>query len=315
MVWRETRGATMNVAIWNLLRETYKEWKEDNASRLAAALSYYTAVSIAPMLVLLVTALGWFYGDESARMELNSRLQGIVGPQAAEVIQAVIEGADQPDAASVAGILSILTLLWGASNVFVQLQDSLNTIWGVELKPNAGFMATIRERFLSFGMILVIGFLLLVSLILSAILSAFSGALRDFLPGMDFLWQVVSFVVSFGVTTLLFALIYKVLPDVEIGWRDVWMGATVTALLFTVGKWLLGIYLGYSSTSSAYGAAGSLVVLLIWIYYSAQIFLFGAEYTQVYAYTYGKGVVPDKKAQYIDPQDRAEAEAAGAVKS
>ena len=305
----------MNVAIWNLLRETYKEWKEDNASRLAAALSYYTAVSIAPMLVLLVTALGWFYGDESARMELNSRLQGIVGPQAAEVIQAVIEGADQPDAASVAGILSILTLLWGASNVFVQLQDSLNTIWGVELKPNAGFMATIRERFLSFGMILVIGFLLLVSLILSAILSAFSGALRDFLPGMDFLWQVVSFVVSFGVTTLLFALIYKVLPDVEIGWRDVWMGATVTALLFTVGKWLLGIYLGYSSTSSAYGAAGSLVVLLIWIYYSAQIFLFGAEYTQVYAYTYGKGVVPDKKAQYIDPQDRAEAEAAGAVKS
>jgi membrane protein len=302
------------VAIWNVLRETYKEWKDDNASQLAASLSYYTAVAIAPLLVLLVTVIGWFYGLNSAQVELIARLRGMVGPQAAEVAQAVIESADQPDVATGAGIISFLVLLWGASNVFVQLQNSLDIIWGVELKPSTGFMATIKERFLSFGMILVIGFLLLVSLILSAVLSAANGAVRDFLPGMDLLWEIVNFVVSFGVTTLLFALIYKVLPDAQIGWREVWVGATVTALLFTIGKWLLGIYFGYTSTSSAYGAAGSLMVLLIWIYYSAQIFFFGAEYTQVYASTYGKGIIPDEKAQYADPQDRAEAKATGAVK-
>lgn len=302
------------MAIWNLLRETYKGWKENNASQLAASLSYYTAVSISPLLVLLVTIVGWFYGLNSAQMELIAGLRGMVGPEAAEVAEAVIESADQPDVATSAGVISFLVLLWGASNVFVQLQNSLNTIWGVELKPSAGFIATIKERFLSFGMILVIGFLLLVSLILSAVLSALGGTVRDFLPGMDILWEIVNFVVSFGVTTLLFALIYKVLPDAEIGWREVWIGATVTALLFTIGKWLLGIYFGYSSTSSAYGAAGSLMVMLIWIYYSAQIFFFGAEYTQVYASTYGKGVIPDEKAQYSDPQDRAEAKAAGSVK-
>jgi len=294
----------MTIAIWNLLRETYKEWKDDEASHLAASLSYYTAIAIAPLLVLLVTLVGWFYGNDSAQMELIAQLQGMVGPQATEVVQTVIESADQPNVATVAGVLSFVTLLWGASNVFVQLQNSLNTIWGVESKPKTILLATIKERFLSFGMILVIGFLLLVSLILSAVLSALSGAWHDWLPGMDFLWQTVNFLVSFGVTTLLFALIYKVLPDVQIKWRDVWVGATVTALLFTVGKWLLGIYLGYSSTSSAYGSAGSLIVLLIWIYYSAQIFFFGAEYTQVYAYTYGEGVVPNDKAQYSDPKDR-----------
>jgi membrane protein len=283
-------------SIWALLKETYTEWRNDKVPRLAAALSYYMAVAIAPLLVLLVTTVGWFFGNDSAQVQLIGQLQGMVGPQAAEVVEAVVESADEPNVATVAGIVSFLTLLWGASNVFVQLQDSLNTIWGVELKPSAGFMATVKERFLSFGMILVIGFLLLVSLILSAVLTALGGGLRDLLPGMDLIWQMVDFVISFAVTTLLFALIYKVLPDVEIGWRDVLMGATATALLFSIGKWLLGIYLGYSSTSSAYGAAGSLVVLLIWIYYSAQIFFFGAEFTQVYATRYGQGVRPTQDA-------------------
>jgi membrane protein len=184
---------TMNLANWKLLQETYKEWRDDKASRLAASLSYYTAVAIAPLLVLLVTLVGWFYGNDSAQVELMGQLQGMVGPQAAEVVEAVVESADEPSVATVAGIVSFLTLLWGASNVFVQLQDSLNTIWGVELKANTGFMTTLKERFLSFGMILVIGFLLLVSLILSAVLSALNGAWRDWLPGMDFLWQIVNF--------------------------------------------------------------------------------------------------------------------------
>jgi membrane protein len=287
-------------SIWDVLRRTFKEWQTDNASRLAAALSYYTAVAIAPLLVLLVMAIGWFYGRDSAQMQVVAQLHGMVGPQGAEVAEAVIESADQPNLAGIAGILSFLTLLWGASNVFVELQDSLNTVWGVEVKERkAGIKAFIRERMLSFGMLLVIGFLLLVSLVLSALLSAFNGYLGEQMPGLDLLWRVVEFVVSFGVTTLLFALIYKVLPDADFSWRDVWIGAAFTALLFTIGKWALGLYLGNQTTTSAYGAAGSLVVLLIWIYYSAQIFFFGAEFTQVYARGVGEGVTPDEKAQPI----------------
>lgn len=294
-------------SVWELIKQTYKEWSNDKASRLAAALSYYTAVAIAPLLVLLVTAIGWFYGRDSAQVQLVGQLRGMVGPQGAEVAEAVIQSADHPTVAGIAGILSFLTLLWGASNVFVELQDSLNTIWGVELKPRTGIKATIRERFLSFGMILVIGFLLLVSLILGAVISALGNVFSGLLPGMEFLWQVVNFVVSFGVTTLLFALIYKVLPDAKFAWRDVWMGAAVTALLFTVGKWLLGLYLGNTSMSSTYGAAGSLVIFLVWIYYSAQIFFMGAEFTQVYSRCLGDGVVPDEKAQPISTPQPGEA--------
>lgn len=287
-------------SIWNILKQTYKEWRDDKASRLAAALSYYTAVAVAPLLVLLVTVIGFFYGQDSAQVQLIGQLRGMVGPQGAEVAQAVIESADKPSVAGIAGILSLLTLLWGASNVFVELQDSLDTIWGVELKKrNTGIKAMIRERFLSFSMILVIGFLLLVSLILTAVLSAVGNLLGGMMPGLALLWQVVNFVVSFGITTLLFALIYKVLPDAKFSWSDVWMGAAVTALLFTIGKFVLGLYLGNQTMSSAYGAAGSLVVLLIWIYYSAQIFFFGAEFTQVYARRIGDGVVPEENAQPI----------------
>jgi membrane protein len=294
--------------IWNIVRRTFKEWSTDKASRLAAALSYYTAVAIAPLIVLLVMAIGWFFGQDSAQLQLVSQSRGVVGPQGAEVVEAVVESADQPNLAGIAGILSLLTLIWGASNVFVELQDSLNTIWGVELKPRKrGIMVFIRERLLSFGMILVIGFLLLVSLVLGAIISALGGFLGELLPGMAFMWQVVDFVLSFVVTVILFALIYKVLPDAKFAWADVWMGATVTALLFTIGKWLLGLYLGNQTLSSAYGAAGSLVVLLIWLYYSAQIFFFGAEFTQVYARRAGDGVKPDEKSQPITSPQPGEA--------
>jgi membrane protein len=241
-------------------------------------------------------------------MQLVGQLRGLVGPQGAEVAQTVIESADTPDLARVAGILSLMTLIWGATNVFVQLQDSLNTIWGVEVKErNLDWKSLLRERVLSFSMILVVGFLLLISLILSAFISALGGILNEFLPSWETVWQVANFMLSFAVTFLLFAAIYKVLPDADFAWRDVWMGATVTALLFTVGKWLLGLYLGYQTPASAYGAAGSLVVLLIWIYYSAQIFFFGAEFTQVYARRAGDGVAPDEKAQPIRSPQPGEA--------
>jgi membrane protein len=294
--------------IWNIVHRTFKEWSTDKASRLAAALSYYTAVAVAPLLVLLVTSIGWFYGRDSAQVQLVAQLRGVVGPQGAEVARVVLESADRPDVAGIAGILSLLTLIWGASNVFVELQDSLNTVWGVELKPRKrGIKVFIRERLLSFSMILVIGFLLLVSLILSAIISALGGFLGELLPGMAFIWEVVNFVLSFVVTVVLFALIYKVLPDAKFAWADVWMGATVTALLFTVGKWLLGLYLANQTLSSAYGAVGSLVVLLIWVYYSAQIFFFGAEFTQIYARRAGDGVEPDEKSQPISSPQPGEA--------
>jgi membrane protein len=204
------------VSIWSIVKRTFKEWSTDKASRLAAALSYYTAVAIAPLLVLLVTAIGFFYGKESAQVQLIGQLQGIVGPQGADVAKAVIESADQPNLAGIAGILSLLTLIWGASNVFVELQDSLNTIWGVETKPShKGVMTFIRERFLSFSMLLVIGFLLLVSLILGAFISALGGFIGGLLPSLAIIWQIVNFVLSFVVTVVLFALIYKV-------WRGVY---------------------------------------------------------------------------------------------
>jgi membrane protein len=286
--------------IWSLLKATFQEFRDDKASRLAAALSFYTALSIAPLLVLLVTLMGWFLGGSDAQTQVVSQIQGLAGSEGADVAQSVLESADQPNLANLAGILSLLVLFWGASNVFAQLQDSLNTIWDVELKPDVGIMETAKNRLLSFGMILVIGFLLLVSLVLSTALSALGSGFAGILPGgLGWVWQVVEFVISFGVITLLFALIYRVLPDVKIGWRDVWAGAAVTALLFVIGKYLLSFYLSFQSTGSAYGAAGSLMVFLIWIYYSAQIFFFGAEFTQVYARRYGRGIVPDKKAQYV----------------
>lgn len=288
----------MRVA-WQIIKETYTGWMTDRASRLSAALSYYTAVTIAPLLVLVVAAIGAFYGENSAQARLAWQIRGLVGVEAARAAEAVVQSADQPTLVGIAGVLSLLTVMWGMSNVFVELQDSLNTIWGVELKPDAGIIDMIRGRFLSFGMVLVIGFLLLVSLVLTTVLSAMSTFLGTLLPEMALLWQAIDLILSLGVTTLLFALIYKVLPDAKFAWRDVWMGATFTAVLFTIGKWLLGLYLGNTSLSSAYGAAGSLVILLIWIFYSAQIFFMGAEFTQVIASHFGEGVAPDEKAQPI----------------
>lgn len=285
--------------IWNLLKATFQEFKDDKVPRLAASLSYYTALAIAPLLVLLVTIIGWFLGNSGAQDQIIGQLAATAGPDAASVAESVLASAEQPNLARTAGILSLLILFWGASNVFAQLQESLNTIWDVEPKPDLGFLHTAKDRLLSFGMILVIGFLLLISLVLSTALSAIGSAFSGLLPGADWIWQIVELAVSFGVITLLFALIYRVLPDVKIAWRDVWMGALVTAVLFVIGKYALSFYLSFQSTSSAYGAAGSLVVFLIWIYYSAQIFFFGAEFTQVYARLYGEGVVPDSKAQYI----------------
>ena len=292
----------------SLLKETFKEWNEDKASRLAAALSYYTVFSLAPLLVLVIAIAGAVLGEQAAEGQLVGQIRGLVGQEAAEFISTAIRGADRPGENSglLPSIISIAILLFGATGVFVQLQESLNTIWEVAPKPGRQVKGFLQQRFLSFGMILVIAFLLLISLVVSAVLAALNSYLSNLLPGVDFLWVVLNWVISLGVITFLFALIFKFLPDVEITWKDVTIGAFITSVLFTIGKSLIGLYLGNSSFSSTYGAAGSLIVVLAWVFYSAQILFFGAEFTQVYARRYGSRIVPNDHAVPITEEARAQ---------
>jgi membrane protein len=279
-----------------LLKNTFQEWQEDRVPLWAAGLAYYTIFSLAPILIIAIAIAGAVFGQDAAQGEIVHQLQGLVGKDGAEFIESMIQNASKPGSGGViATLFSLATLIFGASGAFGQLQDALNTIWEVKPDPKQGVKGMVRNRFLSFAMVLVIGFLLLVSLVLSAALAGVSNFFGSLIPGLA--WgQLLNFVISFGFTTLLFALIYKVLPDVKVPWSDLWVGATVTALLFSIGRFLIGVYLGNSSISSAYGAAGSLIVILLWVYYSAQIILFGAEFTQVYAKMHGSRLVPTGNA-------------------
>ncbi|MBE9014372.1 YihY/virulence factor BrkB family protein, partial [Pseudanabaenaceae cyanobacterium LEGE 13415] len=270
--------------IVRLVRDTVNEWNEDNVPLLAAALAYYTMFSLAPLLIIVIAIAGAIYGEEAARGEIVQQIQGLVGREGAEFIQSMIQNANRPDSGGgIATLVGIGFLIFGASGVFGQLQAALNTIWEVKPKPGRAVKSFIQARFLSFAMVLVIGFLLLVALVLSAALSGISSYFGGFLPEAFQIGRILNFVLSFALITLLFASIYKFLPDVEVPWKNLWVGAAVTALLFNIGKYLIGLYLGNSSVGSTYGAAGSLVVVLLWVFYSAQILLFGAEFTQVYS--------------------------------
>ncbi|MEH2003710.1 YihY/virulence factor BrkB family protein [Nostoc sp.] len=282
--------------IWKLLQETFKEWSEDKASRLAAALAYYTIFSIAPLLIIVIAIAGAVFGEEAARGQIVGQIQGLVGKDGAAFIQTAIQNANKPQTGAIASIISVVVLLVGATGLFTELQDSLNTIWEVKAKPGRGINNIIRLRFLSFAMVIGIGFLLLVSLVISTGLAALVTYFGNILPGVDFLWRIVNFVLSFSITTALFGLIFKVLPDVKITWNDVFIGSVITSFLFSIGRFLLGQYLGNGSFGSTYGAAGSLVVILAWVNYAAQILFFGAEFTQVYARRYGSGITPTKNA-------------------
>ena len=282
---------------FRLLKEAFQEWQSDKASLLAAALAYYTVFSITPLLVIAIAIAGAVFGQEAAQGEILNQINGLIGEQGARVIETGLANADKPKTSSIASIVSVVILLVGASGVFAQLQSALNTVWNVKVKPNAGIGEFIRKRLLSFGMVLTIGFLLLVSLMFSAMLSGINQLQINLLPGFDSIWRLLNIGVSFAFVTLLFALIYKYLPDVEIRWKDVWVGAIITALLFTLGKFFIGLYLGRGSLGSTYGAAGSLIVFLAWVFYSAQILLFGAELTQVYARKYGKKIRPNSHAE------------------
>ncbi len=283
--------------IFRLLKEAFREWQQDKVSLLAAALAYYTVFSVTPLLVIAIAIAGAVFGQDTAKNEIVQQINALVGEQGAQVIEIALANANQPQLGSLASIISLIILLVGASGVFAQLQEALNTVWDVKPKSDRGLGQFLRKRLLSFGMVLAIGFLLLVSLIFSAILSGISNLEINLLPGWVSLLRLLNLAISLGMVSLLFALIYKYLPDAKIRWQDVWVGAIITALLFTLGKFLIGLYLGRGSLGSAYGAAGSLIIFLAWVFYSAQILLLGAEFTQVYARKYGRTIRPDRHAE------------------
>lgn len=292
---------------FSVLKATFSDWSDDHAPRLGAALAYYTVFSIAPLLLIVVAIAGLVFGRDAAQEQIFGQLSGLVGEGGAEAIQGMLKAADKPHTGIISTVIGIATLLFGATGVFIQLQDALNTIWEVKPKPGRGVWGFIRSRILSLAMVFGIGFLLLVSLVVSAGLAAAGKFLSDTMPGGEAVWHVVNFVVSFAVIALLFTMMFKYLPDVKIAWRDVWLGGVLTALLFTLGKYALGMYLGRASVSSAYGAAGSLIVVLLWVYYSAQILFFGAEFTQVYANKFGKHLEPAENAMWAPGQKAAQA--------
>jgi membrane protein len=290
---------------WELTKATFSEWDDDKASRLAAALAYYTAFSLAPLLVIAIGIAGMVFGDEAAQGEIVGQLTGLIGHDGAKLVEQMIAASRQPSRSVTATAIGVAVLLFGASGVFGQLQDALNTIWEVKPRPGRGLRGLLRDRFLSFTMVLGTGFLLLVSLALSALFAALGRLLTSALPLPEVALQVLNTIFSLGLTTLLFALIFKVIPDAKIAWRDVWIGSTITALLFTIGKLGIGLYLGKSTVASSFGAAASLAVLLVWIYYSAQILFLGAEFTQVYATRYGSHIEPARGAVPLTDEERA----------
>lgn len=293
-------------AFWGLLRATASEWSVDKAPRLGAALAFYSVLSIAPLLLIAIAVAALIFGEEAASGQLVAKLQEMLGKEGAEAIQDMLKNARKPGAGPIAALVGFGTLLFAASGVFGQLQDAMNTIWEVQPKPGRGVWGFVKDRFFSFTMVLGTGFLLLTSLILSTTVAATFEVVGRVSPALKSLSAVGDAVVSAVVVILLFALIFKVLPDAKVAWHDVWVGAGLTTFLFLIGKALIGAYLGRSSYGSAYGAAGSLVVLLVWIYYSSQILFFGAEFTKTYANQFGSTIRPAKDAEPVTDQARAQ---------
>jgi membrane protein len=285
--------------IGSLLKETVLEWDRDNVSRLAAALAYYTIFSLAPLLVIVIAISGRIFGEEAARGQIVEQIQGLIGRPGAEFVQQAVQQAGRHGAGVLPTVLGLVTLFIGATGVYAQLQDGLNHVWGVAPRPRSMIKSLLRTRILSFAMVLATGFLLVVSLVLSAAVEAFGDHLQRFLPRLPLGPEALSTLFSFILITLLFAMIYVILPDAEVPWRHIWFGAAVTSILFTLGKYVIGVYLGNTRVGSVYGAAGTLAILLIWIYYSAQIFYFGAELTQVYTRLRGSPIRPSPHATHI----------------
>ncbi len=291
-----------------LVKETLNRFLADRCPRMAAALSYYTIFSLPALVILLLLILGLLVDARDVRGNIESQIEGLVGAGGAEQVRTIIDQAQEPDAGwPLAAILALGALVFGATGAFIELQSALNRVWGVEPDPERGGVKTfITTRLFSLGMVLAIAFLLLVSLALSAILAGLGDTLGAMLPGgvSEILLQIINLLVSFAVITVLFAAMFKIIPDAVIAWRDVWVGALATAFLFVVGKFLIGLYLGGTDPGQAYGAAGSLVLILLWIYYSALILFLGAEFTQVWAERHGRDIEPEEGAVRVVEERR-----------
>lgn len=284
-------------ALGRIFRRAVAGWWNDNVPRLGASLAYYTLFSLAPILVVAIGIGGLVFGAEAVRGGIVGQIQGLIGHQGAQAVQAMLEGAAKPSSSVPATVAGIVTFFLAATGAFLELQTALNTIWRVKPKTDGSFLRIlVRQRLISFGLVVALGFLLLTSLLVSAALAAIHSYMGNAFPGVAVLWEALNVVVSLGVITLLFAMVYKVLPDRKLAWGDVWIGAFVTAGLFTIGKLLIGLYLGTTSVASTYGAAGSVIVILVWVYYSAQIILMGAEFTREYVDTFGRRPPPEEFA-------------------
>jgi membrane protein len=289
---------------WTLLVGTYNGFSDDRGLKLSAALAYYTVFSLAPLLVLLISITSIFYGEEAIRGQVFSQINGLVGNQAAKQVQDMIKSVELSGKTSIALITGVVTLILGATSIFIEIQDSINLIWRVKAKPKRGWVKILKDRLLSSSLIVSLGFLLVVSLVVNGLILALSDTLTRYFPDIAVIFvEVLNFVISFGVITVLFGVIFKVLPDAKIGWKDIrW--AIFTALLFMLGRYLIGLYIETTSTGSTYGAAGSLIVILVWIYYTAAILYFGAEFTQVYAEHYGIKIEPADYAVYVEQKEK-----------
>jgi membrane protein len=271
------------IHLWDLLKETADDWVKDRVARMGAALAYYSVFSVAPLLLIAIGIAAVFFGEQAAHRELHHQLADVVGPSIASAIEEILGDIHENHSDVTGGLIGLLILLFGASGVFAELQDALNTIWKLKPRSDAGLWRALRDRLVSFIVVLATGCLLLASLIISAGIDGLQNALRRQMAAGDWLWWAGNSFVSFAVVVLLFAVIYKVLPDTDVRWRDVWPGALLAALLFTLGKYLICLYLAKGAVASAFGAAGSVIVLLVFVYYSSQIVLFGAEFCHVYA--------------------------------
>jgi membrane protein len=290
---------------FDLLKQTAQEWVQDKAPQLGAALAYYTVFSLAPLVLVLISVVGLLFRNDPAGAwnKITEQMSYFLDQSAVQMVQNIAQQASQPGKDVLGTIIGVALALFGASGVFGQLQDALNTVWGVKAKPGGGIWAFLRSRFLSFAMVGGVCFLLLVSLTVESVLKAFSHYVQSVMPGGIVIAMTVYFIFDLAVIILLFALIFRFLPDAQIQWRDVWIGAVMTAMFFVIGKWALGLYLGSGKAGAAYGAASSLITLLLWIYYSSQILLFGAEFTQVYANRAGRGVSPDEHAVLVETKE------------
>lgn len=288
--------------LWQIYRGAAFEWSEDKAPRMAAALAFYTVFSLAPIVIIAVTVAGIAFGRDAALSEVYNQAQLLIGKDGVAAIKLLVEHAPDRPKSTMATIVGLATMFFAATGAFTELKDSLNTIWEVQPKPGLGLWEMAQARFLSFAMVLIIGFFMVVSLMASAMLAAMSERLTLTSPGL--FAQAGHQAISFLLVTLLFALIYKVMPDAIVGWHDVWIGAATTSLLFAIGKWLFGLYLGHSTIGAGYGAAGSLVIVVLWTYYSSLILLFGAEVSQVQAKLAGEEIIPTKQAVHVTEHAR-----------